>query len=75
MKSESVIIIFGITMILIGLILFYLIEFLVDLDPLSLYLKHAGLFVGLMGIGVTLAGVLLRLMAKEDIPIQENFEI
>ena len=74
MKSESVIIISGIIMIIVGLILFYLIGFLVDLDPLSQYLKHSGLFIGLIGIGATMAGILLYLISKEEVPIQEDLD-
>lgn len=75
MKSESVIILSGIFMIVSGLTLFYSIQNNADLDQLLRYAKHGGTFVGLMGIGVIMAGILLRLMEREEPPIQENFDI
>jgi hypothetical protein len=74
-KGESVIIMTGISMIISGIVLFYSIQNNSDLDYLLSQLKHGGTFVGLMGIGVTIAGVLLRLMEKEEIPIQEDFDV
>jgi hypothetical protein len=74
MKGESAIILTGIIMIIGGLGLFYSIQNSPDLDQLFRQIKHAGTFVGLMGIGVMMAGILLRLMEKEEVPIQEDFE-
>lgn len=75
MKSESIIIISGISMIVSGLILFYFIENNTNLDTLSRFVKHGGLFVGLLGIGVMIAGILLRLMGRDQMPIQGEFDI
>ena len=75
MKSESAIILSGIIMIVSGLVLFYSIQNNPDLDQLLRYAKHGGTFVGLMGIGVVMAGVLLRLMEKEQPPIEENYGV
>ena len=75
MKGESVIILTGIIMIFSGLVLFYSIQNNPDLDQLLRQVKHGGTFVGLMGIGVMMAGILLRLMEKEEVPIQEDFEV
>ncbi|MDH3617492.1 MAG: hypothetical protein OES14_02615 [Nitrosopumilus sp.] len=75
MKGESAIILTGIIMIISGLGLFYSIQNSPDLDQLFRQIKHAGTFVGLMGIGVMMAGILLRLMEKEEVPIQEDFEV
>jgi hypothetical protein len=75
MKGESAIILTGIIMIIGGLGLFYSIQNSPDLDQLFRQIKHAGTFVGLMGIGVMMAGILLRLMEKEEVPIQEDFEV
>ncbi len=72
MKSESLIILFGVIMIIAGLMLFYSIQNNPDLDQILKYAKHGGTFVGLMGIGVTMAGILLRLMEKEN-PILEEY--
>jgi len=73
MKIEPAIILSGIIMIITGLGLFYSIQNNSDLDQLLLYAKHGGTFVGLMGIGVIMAGILLRLMEKEQPPIEENY--
>jgi len=74
MKGELVMIITGIIMIFSGVVLFYSIENNHDLDQLLRQVKHGGTFVGLMGIGVTIAGILLRLMEREQVPIQEDFD-
>ncbi len=71
MKSETAITMSGIIMIFSGFIVYYSIENIHDLDSISLITKHAGIFVGLLGIGVTIAGILLRLMGREQVPIQE----
>jgi len=75
MKSESVIIMSGIIMIATGFLLFYSIENTPDLDQLSKYAKHGGTFVGLMGIGVMMAGILLHLMGRENVPVQEDLDV
>jgi len=54
-------------MFLAGLMMFYAVDTNVD-D--GLVLKHAGTFVGLAGIGVIMAGILLALMGKR-VPISE----
>ena len=74
MKGESIMIMTGIIMFISGLILFYYIQNNPNLDPLLRQVKHGGTFVGLMGIGVTVAGILLRLMEREQVPIQEDFD-
>jgi hypothetical protein len=74
MKGESVMILTGIIMIISGLVLFYSIENNHGLDQLLRQVKHGGTFVGLMGIGVMMAGILLRLMEREQVPIQEDFD-
>jgi NADH:ubiquinone oxidoreductase subunit 2 (subunit N) len=74
-KGESIIIMTGISMIIAGVALFYSIQNNPDLDQLLRQVKHGGTFVGLMGIGVTVAGILLRLMEKEEVPIQEDFDV
>ena len=75
MKGESIIIMTGISMIVAGVVLFYSIQNNPDLDQLLRQVKHGGTFVGLMGIGVTVAGILLRLMEKEEVPIPEDFDV
>ena len=75
MKSESVIIMSGIIMFISGLVLFYSIQNTPDTDQLLRFAKHGGTFVGLMGIGVTMAGILLRLMGRDQPPIEENYGV
>ncbi len=74
MKSGMVLIIIGITMFVVGLVLFYSIE-LGQTDPVLRFIKNVGTFVGLSGMGVTLAGVLLYLINKNEPPIKENFDV
>ena len=61
MKGESAIIVSGFIMIITGLALFYSIQNSPDLSQLLRYAKHGGTFVGLMGIGVIMAGIFLDL--------------
>jgi len=62
----------GVIMIIIGVGLFYSIQNSPDLDEWLRYLKHGGTFVGLMGIGVVMAGILLYLMGREEPSFEEN---
>ena len=63
MKMGIVIAITGILMFASGLVMFYLIE-LGQTDPLLRFIKNTGTFVGISGMGVFLAGVLLHLINK-----------
>jgi len=65
-------IIIGISMFVIGLMLFYLIE-PGENDNLE-FIKNMGTFVGLSGMGVTLAGILLYLISRNEQPIKENYD-
>jgi hypothetical protein len=56
-------------------LLFYFIENSSNLDNVVKYTKHAGIYVGLLGIGVTIAGILLQIMGREQPPIQEDVDI
>jgi len=61
-------------MFIAGLVLFYSIE-LGQTDPVLRFVKNVGTFVGLSGMGVTLAGVLLYIINKNEPPIKENFDV
>lgn len=74
MKSESMIIVIGIIMVFSGFLLFYSIESVSNVDNFSRNIKHAGIFIGLLGIGVTIAGILLKLMGRDQPPIQKNMD-
>ena len=74
MKTGIPVAIIGIAMFAIGLVLFYSIE-LAQTDPVLRFIKNIGTFVGLSGMGVTLAGVLLYLISKNEPPIKESFDV
>jgi hypothetical protein len=73
MRSGIVLIIVGIGMFNVGLILFYFID--VTEDKILENIRNMGTFVGLSGMGVTLAGILLYLINKNTEPIKENYDI
>lgn len=74
MKMEITIMIAGITMFTTGLIMFYSIE-LGQTDSLLRLIKNTGTFIGLSGMGVTLAGILLYLINRNESPIAETFKV
>ena len=74
MKTGMPVVIIGIIMFAVGLVLFYSIE-LGQTDPVLRIFKNAGTFVGLSGMGVTLAGILLYLINKNEPPIKESFDV
>ena len=73
MKSGITLVVAGILMFSAGLILFYFIE--VTEDKILENIRNMGTFVGLSGMGVTLAGILLYLINKNTEPIKENYDI
>jgi hypothetical protein len=73
MKMSIVIAIIGISMFATGLVMFYSIE-LGQTDPTLRFIKNTGTFVGISGMGVTLAGLLLYLINKNEPPIKEQFD-
>ena len=62
----------GISMFILGLILFYTIDYSENKN-LEI-IRNTGTFVGLTGIGVSVAGVLLFLINRNPQPIKENFD-
>ena len=62
----------GISMFILGLILFYTIDHSENKN-LEI-IRNTGTFVGLTGIGVSVAGVLLFLINRNPQPITENFD-
>jgi len=66
-------IIVGIIMFGTGLVLFYSIE-LGQKDPLLRLVKNIGTFIGLSGMGVTMAGILLYLINRNEPPLEESFD-
>ena len=55
----------------LGLFLFYSIQGNLGLEPELRAIKHAGTFIGLMGIGVTIAGILLYLINRNQPAVSE----
>ncbi len=74
MKTEIVVIAIGIVMFVVGLVLFYSIE-LGQTDPVLRFVKNMGTFIGLSGMGVAMAGILLYLIDKNEPPIKENYDV
>ncbi|HJJ23095.1 MAG TPA: hypothetical protein OQH54_05200 [Nitrosopumilus sp.] len=74
MIAGKIVMIIGIIMFAIGLVLFYSIE-LGQTNPVLRLIKNVGTFVGLSGMGVALAGILLYLINKNEPPIKENFDV
>jgi len=77
MKSGVLIIVSGGVMVICGLIMFYGIQSIPQIEPgqkdFFRAIKHAGTFIGLLGIGVTLAGFLLYLINRNQAPIHEDY--
>ena len=73
MKSGVLLAVVGISMFIIGLILFYLIN--PEENKKLEFIKYMGTFVGLRGMGVTLAGIVVHLLNKNEQPIKENYDI
>ncbi|MGY5147784.1 MAG: hypothetical protein ACW9W4_07285 [Candidatus Nitrosopumilus sp. bin_7KS] len=73
MKMPLIITIIGIAMFVFGLISFYSIE-LGQTDPGLRLLKNTGTFVGISGMGVGLAGILLYLINKNEPALKEHSE-
>ena len=71
MKSGVVIIVAGVIMISCGLVMFYAVQSSPQIEPFFRTIKHAGTFIGLLGMGVTLAGVLLYLINRNQSQIQD----
>ena len=73
MKTDIPLGIVGTGMFIFGLMLFYLIN--PEENRGLEFIKNIGTFVGLSGIGVTLAGILLYLINRNDSPIKENYDV
>ena len=73
MKTGTPWIIIGGGMFILGLVLFYLIN--PEENKNVEFIKNIGTFVGLSGMGVTLAGILLYLINRNEKPIKENYDV
>ena len=74
MKVEIIIMIIGISMFAIGLVMFYSIE-IGQKDPVLRLVKNIGTFIGLSGMGVTLAGILLYIISRNEPSLKENYDV
>lgn len=74
MKMSVGIMIIGTIMFSAGLVMFYSIE-LGQTDPTLRLIKNSGTFIGISGMGVALAGILLYLINKNEAPIEKQFDI
>jgi hypothetical protein len=74
MKVGMRVVIIGIIMFVVGLVFFYSIQ-LGQTDPVLRFIKNMGTFIGLSGMGVVLAGILLHLLNKSEPPIKENYDL
>jgi len=74
MKTGMSVIIIGTIMFVVGLVLFYSIE-LGKTDPILRFIKNIGTFIGISGMGVALAGILLYLLSKSEPPIKEYDDV
>jgi hypothetical protein len=73
MKAGIPLIIVGTSMFFLGLILFYSIPG--KAQNILEFIKNMGTFVGLSGMGVTLAGILVYLINRNEQPIKKNYDV
>jgi hypothetical protein len=73
MKTGIPLIIVGTSMFFLGLILFYSIPG--KTENILEFIKNFGTFVGLSGMGVTLAGILVYLINRNEQPIKKNYDV
>jgi hypothetical protein len=74
MKPGIIVIVVGVSMFVAGLVMFYSIE-LGQKDSVLRLVKNMGTFIGLSGMGVTLAGILLYLLNRNAAPLKENYDV
>ena len=72
MRTGTPWMVLGVSMFILGLILFYSIN--PDDDENLEKIKNIGTFVGLTGIGVAVAGILLFLINRNPQPINDNYD-
>ena len=73
MRTGTPWMVLGVSMFILGLFLFYSIN--PDDNENLEKIKNIGTFVGLTGIGVAVAGILLFLINRNPQPINENYDM
>ena len=74
MRMGIIMIMVGGSMFIAGLLMYYSIEIGQTNQVLRL-IKNTGTFVGFSGMGVTLAGILLYLINRNELPIKEQYDL
>ena len=74
MKIEKAITLVGVIMFSLGLVLFYSID-LGQIDQNLRFIKNMGTFVGLSGMGATIAGILSHLLNRNKVSLEGNLDI
>ena len=74
MKIGKAVMLTGGIMFSLGLLLFYSIE-IGQADPNLRFIKNMGTFIGLSGMGVAIAGILFHLITRNEIPVEEKFDV
>ena len=64
-NGSSAIMLVGAAMFASGLVMFYSID-LGQTEPVLRFVKNAGIFIGLSGMGSVMAGILLSLINKDE---------
>ena len=74
MRIEKAIAVIGIILFSLGLALFYSID-LGQSDQNLRFVKNMGTFIGLSGMGATIAGILSYLLNRNQVPLEGNLDI
>ncbi len=74
MKPGRLITVVGVAMFVTGLVLFYSTE-IGQTDPVLRLAKNVGTFVGISGMGVTLAGILLHIIDKNEPTTSKRIDV
>ena len=74
MKTGKKVMIIGIIMFFVGLLLFYSIE-QGQRDSTWRFTKDMGIFIGISGMGVVLAGIVIHIISKNEPPLKEDVGI
>ena len=74
MKTGKKVIVIGMIMFFVGFLLFYSIE-QGQKDSTWRFTKNMGTFIGISGMGVMLAGIVIHIISRNEPPIKEDVGI